>query len=178
MELNENLIYSLDSTSTSDVASLLSHSVDSITKLLKDNLNNDYEIISGKVDQPGDSWTHTVKVRKGNSVGVAVELSWTNNNPGQLQVSVEESSKLGNIILWGAVVPFAAAGFYMGVEDIEPLAFLPGEKIAAALGALMGMTAGAIIGTIIKSLVIKKADQKESDALVTTITSLLNEHKK
>jgi hypothetical protein len=61
----------------------------------------------------------------------------------------------------------------MGYNDIAPLAFLPGQKIAGGLGALIALIPGFIVVSIVKSIVLNK-EKSQNAQLVNDVRQLIS----
>lgn len=89
-----------------------------------------------------------------------------------MELEVDESSKFGWQLTFGILLTFLAAGAYIGYNNIEPLAFLPGKKLAGGLGALIALIPGLILLSIAKSVLMKN-EKPQNVQLVRDITAAL-----
>ncbi len=162
MEENDDeiIVYNLESGETQVVLQNATHN---ILDKLKKKFGNKYEISSDELAAvEKEYWSHNIKIRQGNKIGAEVSLKWVQTLPSMLKIEVDESSKMGNYIFLGIIIPFMILGGYMGSNDIEPLAFLPGRKIAGALGAVIAFIPATILASIVKSLLLKDAKQENA----------------
>ncbi len=152
----------------------LKNIADDTLATLKTKFGNEYDVIAGNFPDVDKDWTHDIKVRKGNKIGAEVTIKWQKTNAKVVTLDVTDSSKLGNQITFITLIIFLAVGGYMGYNGIEPLAFLPGKKIAGGLGGLIALIPGFIIVAILKSILLK--NEKALNAkLVNEVRLLINE---
>ncbi|RZJ70282.1 hypothetical protein [Flavobacterium sp.] len=129
---------------------------------------NQYEVSSGDFTKPEKDWSHEIKIRKGSKVGASVDLKWEKSKREIVKVDVDESTKLGTMITLGVLVPLLLIGAYMGYNNIAPLDFLPGRKIAGGLGGLIALIPGLIIVFVLKSALLK-GEKAENAQLVASV---------
>ncbi|GAA5082585.1 hypothetical protein GCM10023210_00090 [Chryseobacterium ginsengisoli] len=55
------------------------------------------------------------------------------------------------------------------------MAFLPGYKIAAGLGGLIGLIPGAIIAYVLKSILLKNEKEENKQLVMNVISACKNE---
>lgn len=129
---------------------------------LKARFGNQYAVTADDFGEIGKNWSHEIKVRNGSKIGAAVTLKWEQTNPGNVSLDVEESSKLGTTVIYTCLLLFTSAGVLLAYNDMAPLAFLPGKKLAGLLGALISIIPGGIIGFVLKNILLK--NEKEQNA--------------
>jgi hypothetical protein len=136
--------------------------LESIVAKLKSDLTphfgGEYEISSDSLTliEENKTWSHSINIRKGMTIGASVDLNWEAEKPNELIMSVEESTKLGNTILSGSFVSFFSIGVILGYFNIAPFDFLPGKKLAGFLAGLIMLIPGIIIAFTLKNLLLKK----------------------
>ena len=119
------------------------------------------------------TWSQEVFVRKGSTVGAQVELKWEANVPTVTAI-VTQNSKRDTQITMGVLLPLGILGAYLAYNDVGPLEFLPGKKIAATLGILIGLISGLPIVFGLRSLVGRN-DKPENEKLLATVHGLVQE---
>lgn len=155
--------YQLKSKETPEVIQELLEMTKTLVQDVEKSYDTKYQVFSGEIEVPEDKWSHEIKIRKGNKIGVGIELSWEKENPSDVEIEVKESTKIGNRILYGVSIPFMLIGAYMAVNRIAPLDFLPGYKIAGGLGGVIAFIPGIIIAVVIKSFVLKKYKEENKE---------------
>lgn len=165
---NNQIMYTLKS--GDDKETILKNTSSDLMAKLQNQFGSSYSVTADDFGLFDKDWTHTIKIRKGNKIGAEVVLKWEKTNPSALLAEVDESSKMGSIIIYGGLILFMIIGAYMGGNHIEPLAFLPGYKIAAGLGGLIGLIPGAIIAFLLKSILLKN-EKEENRQLVSKVIS-------
>lgn len=165
MENNE-IIYTLDN--NGDRETILKNTATELLTKLKSKYGNTYTVSANDFGVFDKDWTHEIKIRKGNKVGAEVTLKWEQVNPTTLTLEVDESSKMGSMITYGTLFPFAAIGAYLAYNDMAPLAFLPGQKVAGGLGGLIALIPGLIVVYILKSVLLKN-EKEENQHLVSDV---------
>ena len=103
-----------------------------------------------------DEWNRVIKVTNGAKIGASMDIRWDAHKPDKVQVEIDEKTKFGTIVFAACVAPLFFLGMYMGIEEIPPLDFLPGYKIAAILGGIILAIPGGILGAVLKSILMKK----------------------
>ncbi|WP_177736045.1 hypothetical protein [Flavobacterium inviolabile] len=156
----ENITYKINPNANTNTA--LKQAANDITSILQSKFGSSYAISADDFTDADKNWSHEIKVRQGNKIGAAVGLKWEKSTRDVLKLDVSESSKMGNMITYSVLLLFLAIGAYMGYNNIEPLAFLPGHKIAAGLGGLIALIPGIILVAILKSILLK--GEKEQNA--------------
>lgn len=169
MENNE-IIYTLDN--NGDRETILKNTATGLLAKLKSQFGNAYTVSAGDFGELDKDWTYQIKIREGNKIGAEVTLKWEQTKPTILTLEVDESSKMGSVITYGTLLPFTATGAYLAYNDIEPLAFLPGHKIASGLGGLIALIPGLIVVFILKSILLKNEKEKNRQ-LVIDITNTI-----
>lgn len=169
MNIENTVIYELENGSAEDA---LKNTANGILEVLKNKYGKEYAVTADDFIEIGKTWTHEVKVRKGNKVGAAVSFKWENTQASVVALTVDNSSKLSAQITYITLLIFVAVGAYMGYNKIFPMHFLPGFKIAAGLGGLLFMIPGLIIVSVLKSLFLKK-EKEENAKLVEEIITLI-----
>jgi hypothetical protein len=91
-------------------------------------------------DKVDDAQEVELTVRNGLQVGVGIKLlrDPVDGKPDVLSVGIEPNTKLAQYVTLGVTIPFMLVAAYMAIARVPPLDFLPGRKIAALLGALIG----------------------------------------
>lgn len=163
---NNQIIYTLEN--NGDRETILKNEASNVMTKLKNQFGSSYSVTEDEFGLVDKDWTHRIKIRKGNKIGAEVTLKWEKTKPEVLSVEVDESSKMGSIITYGGMLLFMTAGAYMVGNHIEPLAFLPGTKIAAGLGGVIGLIPGFIIASLLKSVLLKN-EKKENKQLVINV---------
>jgi hypothetical protein len=167
---NNEIIYTIDS--NGDRETVLKNKATEILTKLKSKFGDTYTVSANDFGAFDKDWTHEIKIRKGNKVGAEVTLKWEQTTPTILTLEVDESSKMGSMITYGTLLPFTVIGAYLAYKDIEPLAFLPGQKIAAGLGGLIALIPGLIVVFLLKSMLLKN-EKEENKQLVIDITTTI-----
>lgn len=165
----DKMIYQLEN--SGNEASLKNTANDILNKL-KNKFGGEYVVTADDFGLFDKDWSHRIKIRKGNKIGAEVTFKWEKSRPEIVTLEVDESSKMGSWITYGILLPFAFAGAHMGYNDIGPLAFLPGKKIAGALGVLILIIPGFIIASILKRLVLKN-EKEQNTQLVNDVRQLI-----
>lgn len=163
---NNQIIYTLDS--NGDKETNLKNVATTLMAKLKNQFGSTYTVSAGEFGLFDKDWTHEIKIRKGDKIGAEVTLKWEEAKPTVLTIDVDESSKMGSMITYGVLLPFAIVGAYLGYNDMEPLTFLPGQKIAGGLGGLIALIPGLLIVYILKSLLLKN-EKEENKQLVSDV---------
>jgi len=112
--------------------------------------------ISDPDEDKSDEWNREISVANGAKIGASMDIRWDARKPDKVQVEIDEKTRFGTIVFAACILPLLFLGIYMGAEDIPPLDFLPGYKIAAALGGIIMAIPGAILGAVVKPLLMKK----------------------
>jgi hypothetical protein len=162
---DEKIILPLNLQGETKHEAAIQETVNQLIQHLKEIFGQSYEISYDKIEEIEKDWSYEIRIRQGNKIGAAVDIKWPEDNPSVLEIEVDESSKLGMMILTGSGVSFMVIAVLMAINDIAPLAFLPGRRIAALLGGLIGLVLGMIIGLILKSLLLK--GEKETNNKLT-----------
>ena len=168
--IDEKIIYKLDK-GNDNIEMVLQEATNSLISKLKKEIGEEYKISSDEFESPDKDWSHEIKIRKGNKIGADIGLRWENKST--LEIDINKSSKIGSIITYGVSIPLMVIGAYMGYNNIAPLAFLPGSKIAAGLGGLISLIPSFIIINILKSLLLKEV-KEEANQLVINIRKILS----
>ncbi|AUP78540.1 hypothetical protein [Flavivirga eckloniae] len=169
-----DIIYSLEHSENSDIESIIEKNSTILINKIEQRFHNGYEIKYSEPKVPEKDWSHEIKIRKGNKIGVLIGLKWEKDTPYTFGIEITESSITGNMLTYGIIIPISLVGAYMGVNDIEPLTFLPGNrKLAAGLGGLIGLIPGGIMVYVIKSIFMKK-EKKESSELIREIIEVIS----
>ncbi|PHK28913.1 hypothetical protein VF13_40440 [Nostoc linckia z16] len=164
--------YNLDISGQANTELALMETVAAIKEKLTTRFGNSFEMTEDPIASPEKTWTHEIKIRKGNKIGVAVEFKWESTAPSALHLDASVSSKLGSMISYGVVIGFLMLGAYLAYNDMAPLEFLPGKKIAGGLGGLLFMIPGAIVAYILKKVILKDA-QAENAVLLKEVKQYL-----
>lgn len=167
---DNEIIYTLES--NGDRETILKDKASELLSKLKSKFGNEFTVTAGEFGLFDKDWTHEIKIRKGSKVGAEVTMKWEQTNPTKLSLEVDESSKMGSMITYGTLLPFAVIGAYLAYNDMEPLAFLPGKKIAGGLGALIALIPGSIVVYLLKSILLKN-EKEENKQLVSDVTTAL-----
>jgi hypothetical protein len=167
----DKITYQLES--TSDKETSLKNIANDVLNQLRSKFGHEYTITANEFGLFDKDWSHVIKIRKGNKIGAEVGFKWEKSQPEMMIMEVDESSKLGSLITYGILLPFIAVGAYMAYNDIEPLAFLPGHKIAGGLGGLIAMIPGLIIVSVVKSMLLKN-EKTQNAQLVYDIKQLIS----
>lgn len=165
----ENIIYKIDPNANRNTA--LQQASNTIKATLQSKFGSSYAISADAFIEADKNWSHEIQVRQGNKIGVAVGLKWEKSTPDTVLLDASESSKMGNMITYSVLLLFLAIGGYMGYNNIEPLAFLPGSKIAGGLGGLIALIPGIIVVFILKSILLK--GEKEQNAKLVNEVKLV-----
>lgn len=167
---SDKITYQLEN--NGDKETSLKNFANDILNQLNNRFGSEYNVTANEFGTFDKDWSHEIKVRKGNKIGAEVSFKWEQSQPGIIQLEVDESSKIGWQITYGILLPFVILGAYLGYNDMAPLAFLPGQKIAGGLGGLIAMIPGLILVSIIKSVLLK--NEKELNAqLVKDVRQLV-----
>ena len=133
---------------------------------------NDYDITEGPIARPETTWSHEIKIRKGNKIGAVVTLRWHNHTPAVIQLNAANSSKLGSLLSYVVIIGSSILGAVLAYNNVAPLGFLPGKTIAAGLGALLFLMPGVAITYISKKIIFKDV-KKENEALLEEVINFL-----
>jgi len=159
-----------------DKKAVLKATSDEVFNQLKNKFGNEYDVTASDFGEVDKEWSHEIKVRKGNKIGAEVSFNWKESQPDIIELEVSESSKFGWQLTIIILFIFLAMGSYLGYNNMEPLAFLPGKKLAGGLGALIALIPGLIILSIAKSVLMK--NEKEINAnLVDEVRAAVNSDK-
>lgn len=139
---------------------------------IEERFGKDFEIAEGPIASPEKRWTHEIKIRRGNKIGAAIEFTWHHNAPSVLHLDAVGASKLGSVITYVVVTAFSVAGMFLAYNDIAPLAFLPGKKLAGGLGGALFMLPGAIGAYFLKQLALKGV-RSENEQLLEEVRDFL-----
>lgn len=164
--MENEIIYNLEN--SGDRETILKKTANDLKAKLSNRFGSQYTVSANDFTAPDKDWSHEIKIRKGNKIGAAVDLKWEQSAPNILKIEVDTSSKLGSTITFGVLAPFAIIGAYMAYNDMAPLAFLPGQKIAAGLGGLIAIAAGMTLVFILK-LILLKNEKAENEKLVIDV---------
>lgn len=150
--------HKLNATNPTDAIIELEKITNTIIKNIIDEFEPTFLVhseIANKSDDNGNL-LNEIKIRKGTKIGANIGINWKDKDYNQINIEITESTKLGTYLLYGIGFPFMFLGAYMGANDIAPLDFLPGYKLAAGLGGAIAFIPGVIISTILKSFLLKK----------------------
>ncbi|MBD3583508.1 hypothetical protein [Flavobacterium selenitireducens] len=164
------ILYKIDENAS--VNTTLRQSATAIQSKLQTRFGSSYAVSAGDFTEAGNDWSHEIKIRQGSKIGAEVGLRWEKAIPDVLKLEVDESSKMGNRITYSVLFVFLAVGAYMGYNDIEPLAFLPGRKIASGLGALIALVPAIVLISILKSALLK-GEKEQNAKLVREVRQVL-----
>ena len=169
------VIYRLEVRAGDKIDSILKSKLEEVVAKLHKKFGGEYELTSDDFDEADEDWSHEIKIRKGNKIGVEVDLKWEKSNPNLLSLEVDEGSKLGNRILYGCLIGFSILCAVMASNDIPPLAFLPGSyKLATGLGGVIGLIPGGILGFGLKSYFLKDEKAANEALLAAVLEELQN----
>ncbi|UII77383.1 hypothetical protein LV716_06320 [Flagellimonas sp. HMM57] len=169
----ETITYNLTRNEGEDIEIVLKNTCTEIIAKLKNEFGEAYEISFSDIEPPKEDWSHEIKIRKGAKIGARLDLKWKKESPAIVEMNVEESSKIGNILIYVVLIPISLICAYMGLNNIEPLAFLPGRKLAAALGGIVGLIPGGLLIYFFKSIFLKQ-EKKENDQLILDIRKVIS----
>lgn len=172
MEENQ-ITYTLDS--NGDRETSLKNAATTLRTKLQNQFGSTHTVTAGDFGVFDKDWTHEIKIRKGDKIGAEVTMKWEEAKPTVLTLEVEESSKMGSMITYGVLVPLALAGAYLGYNDMEPLAFLPGHKIAGGLGGLIALIPGLLVVYVLKSILLKKEKEENKQLVSDVVKACKNE---
>lgn len=170
MESEQTIIYKLENTGNTTA---LQNLVNGMAGKLQKQFGAAYVVSSGTFTAPDKDWKHEITIRQGNKIGASVDFKWERSSPDVVKIDVDESSKMGNAITYGVLVPFLLAGAYLGYNDMEPLAFLPGKKIAGGLGGLIALIPGIIVMAVLKKILLKN-EKEANKRLVNEVKQTIN----
>jgi hypothetical protein len=146
----------------------------SLTSGLRDRFTAPYQVaVEDPLTRDGD-WEQALSVREGAKVGAEVQLKWSGADPAVITIDVSQNSKLDSYILLAVTMPLLFVGGYMGHQDVPPLEFLPGRKLATALGVLIGLLVALPIVALLRSALGRDA-QTQNERLVTTVRATVAE---
>ncbi|GAA5082590.1 hypothetical protein GCM10023210_00100 [Chryseobacterium ginsengisoli] len=114
---NNQIIYSLEN--NGDKETILKNEASNLMTKLKNQFGSSYSVTADEFGLFDKDWTHTIKIRKGNKIGAEVILKWEKTQPEVLSVEVDESSKMGSIIIYGISILFMTIGAYMGGNHLS-----------------------------------------------------------
>lgn len=168
------MIYNLSASNEIDAIQEVEKLTISLRARLMEAFQLTYLVHSQEIEKPDDNgnWSNEIKIRKGNKIGVSISLNWKKSTYKQVEIVITESTKLGSYLLYGIGFPFMFIGAYMGANNIAPLDFLPGYKLAAGLGGAIAFIPGVIIATIIKGIILKKS-KEENHQLQNQVTEIV-----
>lgn len=159
-----------------DKKAALKSTSDEVFNQLKNKFGNEYDVTSSDFGEVEKDWSHEIKVRKGSKIGAEVSFKWEESKPDFIELEVDESSKFGWQLTYGILLIFLAAGAYIGYNNMEPLAFLPGKKLAGGLGALIALIPGLILLSIAKSILMKNEKIQNAQLVREVAQALSSEH--
>lgn len=143
---------------------------------LKSEFGKDFEISAEHMKGIEDGkWAHEIKVRDGMHVGASVDMTWQKKKENQLMLEVDQSTKIGNYIMMGTMIPCFMIGGIMGIFGVAPLDFLPGTKLGGLLGALIALIPGVILFLIMRSILMRN-HKEENRALKAKVHALVKEN--
>jgi hypothetical protein len=154
-----------------DVPGFLARQAAALVDQLRTRFGAGYEVSAEEPLARGGDWQQTIKVRKGAQVGADVDLSWQG---GPAKLTTSTASKLGTALLVGIGLPAGAVGAYLGYNHIPPLAFLPGWRIAAALGGVMLLLAGMIVALVLDAA-LGRGHAAENEQLRRQVADVVRE---
>lgn len=160
---SEKIIYKLDN--HGDKETSLKTTANDVLAKLKNQFGHEYDVTANEFGVFDKDWSHEIKVRKGNKIGAEVGFKWEQSQPEVVTLEVDESSKMGSQITYGILLIFVAVGAYLAYNDMAPLEFLPGKKIAGGLGGLIAIIPGMIVVSIAKSLFLKNEKAQNAQLL-------------
>ena len=99
-------------------------------------------------------------------------MKWEQSQPEIVTVEVDDSSKMGSWIMYGSMLSFSVVGAYLGYNNMAPLDFLPGKKLAAFLGVLIFLILGGIVAAILKGMLLKN-EKEQNTQLVSEVRQLI-----
>jgi hypothetical protein len=170
MSTETTIVYKLDNTADTQTA-LKNVAAETLAKL-KAKFGNEYIVTAGDLGEVEKNWSHDIKVRKGNKIGAEVTLKWEQSQPEIVTVEVDDSSKMGSWIMYGSMLSFSVVGAYLGYNNMAPLDFLPGKKLAAFLGVLIFLILGGIVAAILKGMLLKN-EKEQNTQLVNEVRQLI-----
>lgn len=169
-DTNDTIVYKLDNSVNTEVA--LQNTANDVLVKLKSKFEGEYTIKANEFGAKEKDWTHEIKVRKGNKIGAEVSFKWEQSKPEIVSAEVSESSKLGSQIALFTLGIFFFGGALLAFNKVEPLAFLPGYKIAAVLGGFICLIPGLIVFMILKSVLLKN-EKEQNNTLVQEVRELI-----
>ncbi|WP_159025818.1 hypothetical protein [Aquimarina sp. Aq78] len=164
------MVYKLNIKEVSAAKEEIKKFISGLGAKLNNDFGNEYIVSLGKDTEIEDDWSYDIKIRKGNKIGASLSLNWKKQHFNDLNIEVSESTKIGGFLMYGIVFPFMFVGAYMGANRIAPLDFLPGYKLAGALGGVIAFVPGMILMTLIKSIILKKY-KEENETLRKKVLS-------
>lgn len=170
MPIESTIIYQINTSINREIA-LKNIATETLEKL-QEKFANEYEIIPSEMAEVEKDWAHDISIRKGKKIGAEVSLKWEKGNGEIVSVEVDESSKLGNQITYITLLVFILTGAYLAYNDMPPLEFLPGRRMAAGLGGLIFIIPAIPVLMILKSVFLKK-EKEINAALVNEVKATL-----
>jgi hypothetical protein len=129
-----------------------------------------YEVSAADPTNNDGNWEQEVKIRQGVKVGAEVQLKWSRADPAFVTLDVSQNSKLDTYILLGVALPLSVLGAYLAYQDLPPLAFLPGRRLATGLGGVIGLLVGLPVVGVLRSIFGRK-QKGENERLIAAVRS-------
>ncbi|EZH72613.1 hypothetical protein ATO12_20980 [Aquimarina atlantica] len=159
------MVYKLNAEDVNAAKEEIKEYVSGLAARLDNDFGDEYIVSLGKDTEIEDDWSYDIKIRKGNKVGASLSLHWKKQHFNDLNIEVSESTKIGSFLMYVIVFPFMLIGAYMGANHIAPLDFLPGYKLAGALGGVIALIPGIILTTLIKSVILRKYKEENASLM-------------
>ncbi|WP_109097941.1 hypothetical protein [Aquimarina sp. AU58] len=172
------MVYKLNTEDVNAAKEEIKEFVSGLAAKLDNDFGNEYIISLGKDTEIEDDWSYDIKIRKGNKIGASLSLNWKKQHFRDLNIEVSESTKIGSFLMYGIAFPFMFIGAYMGANHIAPLDFLPGYKLAGALGGIIAFIPGIILTTLIKSIILKKYKEENVSLMKKVLSTAGNTFQK
>lgn len=143
-----------------------------LTAKLQETFGANYEVKMEELKPIEDKWTCEITVRQGTKVGAGVDMTWKKSKPKILELDIDKSTKMGNMLMMGVLLPCFVIGAAMGVFGIPPLDILPDTKIGGLISGLIALVPGLIIMMILRSVLLGK-HKEESNQLKEEVTKVV-----
>jgi hypothetical protein len=149
MQNTDAFLVSVEGATPAEGHQALATQTQALSRLLHQALAPPHEVSADEPIVRDRSWQQNIKVRRGNKIGVDVDVSWSGE--GDAQINAQSASKLGSALMMALGLPATAIGAYLGYNHISPLGFLPGMKLAAGLGGVLFLIVALVIANVLSS---------------------------
>lgn len=135
--------------------------------------------VEAKDDASDEAQEARLSLRQGMQLGVDVKIIKLTDEPNTVGIGVEPATKLGQFITLAVMIPFIAIPAVMSAMHMAPFDFLPGTRIAALLGGLIGFVAAIPVFMVANALVGRgraKENQELMHAVAKHVDAIANQY--